>query len=116
VIQVPVQVSDLKPYKDRSWKVSFSTRELNGDEVKVLVDSFQGEGWLVFSPNELTEKDIPSEEADSGMEGKTLAQRLRSVLYVFWAEAGKKGNFSEFYERFMEKQIESIKEKLDGKS
>lgn len=103
----------MNPRQDRSWLVKFETRELTGEEVKVLADNFQGEGWLVFKPNsggvELAE--VPEQPAESGV--KSQSQRLRSVIMVLWKQKGAKGDPEAFYRTVTEKLIESIKDKLE---
>ena len=114
LIAVPAEVVGMSPKKDRSWSLKFETRELKGDEVKVLADAFLGEGWLVFSANEDVEtKDIP--EAPASRDKKSPSSRLRSVLYVMWEQRGSIGKFDAFYEQKMEDFIEVVKSKLDPK-
>lgn len=113
VIQVPAQVVDFKPKADRSWKIVFNTRELVGTEVAALADSFQGEGWLVYSPNrEITPADIPETPAEVGV--KTPAQRLRTKVYILWRELGGKGDFNAYWSAWCQKQIDQIDSKLNG--
>lgn len=112
-ILIPVVVNNLNPRKDKSWRIGFETaRELSGEEVKILIDHFQGEGWLQFSPND----DIPpppDDPADAGV--KSYSQRLRSHLYAFWKQEGGGGSFQGFYGNYMEKLLENIRERLDEK-
>lgn len=114
LVQIPAQIVDFRPKADRSYKIAFNTRELSGVELAILADNFQGEGWLVFSPNEITQADIPQGQADSGMEGKTPSQRLRNVLYVLWEQRGKPmGSFETFKAAQYEKFIDAVKERLE---
>ena len=110
LIQIPAIVVNMNPKADRSWKLTFETRELNGEEVKILAENLQGEGWLVFSPNEIKQADIPKVEAESGT--KTQSQRLRDVIYILWKQSGGKGDFQSFYNVYYEKLIEYTKGKL----
>lgn len=112
LVSVPAQVVNMNPKQDRSWKLVFETRELNGEEVKILADNFQGEGWLLFKPNSdginLTE--VPTEKADAGM--KTQAQRLRGAIMVLRSRTGVKGDPEAFYRTYMEKLIEYTLSKI----
>lgn len=111
-IAVPAQVLDFKPKADRSWRLVFGTRELGGEEVKILADNFQGEGWLVFKPNaEVTPEDIPEGQAEAGV--KTPAQRLRTRIYIMWKQRGGKGDFETYYRTSIERLIEYIDGQLD---
>ena len=112
LIQIPAQVIDLKPYADKSWKLVFNTRELTGEEVALVADSLQGEGWLVYSPNkEVTDADIPETKADSG--GNSPSQRRRAIIFVLWKQRGSKGDFETFYRVSIEKLIEHIGAQLE---
>lgn len=111
LVQIPVIVDDMKPMKDRSWKIRFETRDLSGENVSLLADSLQGEGWLVFSPNqEVTVGDIPNETADAGV--KSPAARLRTKLFIYWKATGGKGDFEGFYRTKIEQFIEVIDSKI----
>lgn len=114
-IEIPAQPVDLKPKADRSWKLTFETRELNGSEVALLADNFQGEGWLLFKPNDhINPSEIPKAIADSG--SKSQSQRLRDVIFILWKQQGGKGDFEMYYRTQMEKLIEYVKQKLEPES
>ena len=111
IIQVPVIVDDFKPRKDRSWRISFETRELSGEEVKLLADNFQGEGWMVFKPNGgIAPEDIPKDMASSGT--KSQSQRLRAVVFILWKQKGEQGDFEMYYRSIMEKLVDYVKSML----
>ena len=112
IIQVPAQVINMNPRADRSWRLQFETRELSGNEVKVLADNFQGEGWLVFKPNSdgVLQDEIPDKDADSGI--KSQSERLRAVIFILWKQNGSKGDFDTFKKVYFEKLIEFVKSKL----
>ncbi len=111
LIQVPVSVTNMKPMADKSWRLTFdSEKELSGEEVKVLVDNYQGLGWLVYSPNEIQHTDIPEESVEG--ETKSQSSRLRSVIYILWCQQGKKGDFELYYRQYLETLITFVKSKL----
>ena len=73
------------------------------DELKIL-QLKQQEGWMVFSPSEIKQEDIPEEPIPEFKGDKTPAQRLRSTLYVYWEKnTNKQKTFDEFYKSYMEK-------------
>ena len=112
LIQVPCLVVDMKPKADRSWKLSFETRELTGEEVKLLAENLQGQGWLVFKPNEesIVVDEIPTVDADAGVESPS--SRLRKRIYLYWKQRGRKGSFDAFYWDTMQKFMEFVEERL----
>ena len=115
LVSVPAQVINMNPRQDRSWKLVFETRELSGNEVKILADNFQGEGWLLFKPNgTIIQDEVPEGNADAGL--KSQSQRLRAVIMVMWKQKGGKGDPNAFYATYMEQLIEYVKSKLEPES
>lgn len=115
LVSVPAQVINMNPKQDRSWKLVFETRELSGDEVKILADNFQGEGWLLFKPNgNITQDEVPDSDADSGI--KSQSKRLRDVIFILWKQKGERDDFESFYRVYLEKLIEFTKSKLEPES
>lgn len=112
LVSVPAAVTNMNPRADRSWKLVFETRELTGDEVKILADNFQGEGWLLFKPNDyITPDEVPKGEAESG--AKTPSARLRAVIYLLWKQKGGGDDPDAFYRTTMEKILDSLKAQLE---
>lgn len=113
-LALPVIFRKMTPRVDKSWKLEVETRELSGEDIKFLAEELGTEGYMVYSPNDtITEADVPTGQADSGMEGKTPSQRLRSVLYVLWEQSGKPGTFETFKNTQYEKFIDAVKERLE---
>lgn len=112
LVQVPAQLAGFSPRADRSYKLQFETQELTGEQVAILADNYQGQGWLLFKPNaEVTDADVPSVDADAGLESPSV--RLRKRLWVYWKQQGKKGSFEAFYLAYYQKQLEAIDAKLE---
>lgn len=63
----------------------------------------------LFAPEQFDGEEVQTEQG-----GKSLSQRQRSALFVFWNEKTDKiVPFEKYYELYMEKKIDEIKEKLD---
>lgn len=98
---------------DGSARLSFATQELSDQDFAELKKNLNGFGFLLFSENEISTKDIPVERAEED-KNKTPSKRLRAVLYVMSQQKGiPKEKFEEFYREQVEKIIEHIKTKLD---
>lgn len=111
LVSVPAQIMGMNPRADRSWTLKFETRELTGEQVKILADNFQGEGWLLFKPNgDISMEEIPEDNAESGV--KSQAQRMRAVIFLDWKQHGEPGDFESYYRTYYEKLIEFGKSKL----
>lgn len=114
-IILPIQLNPISRRKDKSVKISLETRELGTNEIITLM-SFEGqEAWmsLAFNTDELPE--APEENAE--VETKTDSQRLRSVLYILFNQALKKGKFvgtfNSYYKEQMERFISKCKDLID---
>lgn len=115
IVKLPAIFSKVTSRVDKSYKLEFETRELSGNDASTLLGLLQQEGYLLYSPNnDITEKDIPDEKADTMTGRKTQAQRLRAVIYRIWESKGSNGSFETYYQSYMEKVIDQLKEKIDG--
>lgn len=110
--QLPAIFNKITSRADGSYKLEFESRELSGVDATVLLGMLRQEGWLLFAPNQIREQDIPDEKADSMTNQKTQAQRLRAVIYKIWEGLGKNGSFETYYQSYMEKIIDQLKEKI----
>ena len=98
---------------DGALSLGLHTKELDPIEKVSIMDFHNKSGWLLFSPNKIEDKDIPSARAEIG--SKTPSQRLRAVLYILWEQTNPitRGSFDEFYTDKMESVITKIKERLE---
>jgi len=74
------------------------------------------EGYLQFSPNQNFDE-VPEENAEVS-DLPSHSERQRSILYVLYKQAIKKGTFiglfDSYYKQSMEKIIENLKNKIDA--
>ncbi len=112
-VQAPALVSKVATMADGSIKLTVETPELPPTEMATLFELRQAQGWFLFSENTLSDVDIPTEQAGVG-DGKTPSQRLRAVLYVLWEQQGRKGDFEHYYRIAMEREINKVKDRIDG--
>lgn len=108
---VPAQLMGIRAMVDGGVGLSFHTKELSPEEKAAVMDFHMQAGWLLFSPNEITDSDIPKQVAEKG--AKTPSQRLRAVLFILWKQSGSLDDFERFYEQQMEMFTNNIKMKLD---
>lgn len=108
---VPATLEGISPLKEGGMSLRFHTQEVSKTEMVSLMNYYQSFGYLLFSPEQLGEEDIPKETL-SPDEKKSPSKRLRASLFVLWKQQGGEGDFEAFYRRQMEKAIESVKSKL----
>lgn len=113
LVQLPAILTGMNSRSDGSWKLVYETRVLSGDELTTLGNAVHGEGWLVFSPNEVDVSDVPDTPAES--ESKTPSQRYRSKLYILWKQKGSKGDFDSYYRTVYQRLDEALNEQLEDK-
>lgn len=115
---LPTIFDNLAFRKDGSVKLSFESRELSADEISFLLGMRNCEGWLLFSPNEVTDKDLEEiPEEDASVESKSASQRMKSVLFILYQQALAKGTFKgefqAYYREKMEALISQLKDKIE---
>lgn len=110
-IETNLIITGIRSKVDGSLGISATTPELTLEEKAVFM-RIQGVNLIaLFTP--LDEKDAPKYIVDKELETKTPSNRLRNVLFVLWEQEGSKGEFNDFYRRWVEKFIELIKERLE---
>jgi len=113
---LPAGLKKVSSRADRSYDLTFATRELSGSEAAFLLEHILEEGWLLFALNEqdVTDTDVPTEKADSMAGQKSQSARLRSVIFILWQQRNKPTkSFEAFYNHFMEQLIDQVKAKLE---
>ena len=118
-IILPAILEGLTSRADRTWRITFGTRELKGSEVERLNGVLRQEVAILVALDEsLIDKydhiDIDEVQLDTEAgEVKSPSQRLRNCLYIFWQQQGSKGEFDSFYKEKMNNIIQLIKDKLE---
>lgn len=113
MFQAPATIGKIQTLSDGGSKIDIFVQELSPEDAAVLF-SFRGKaGNIGFKEGDFSYSEIAEPDPVDGKESKTPAQRLRSVLYVFWEKnTSKKVPFDDFYRSYLEKIITSIKEKI----
>lgn len=111
-LQLPATIEGISTHKDGSLGVRLSTQELSPEQKIGLMEYLNQFGWFLFKPNEFQTTDIPVKDAE-GKNRKTPAQRLRAILWILWDKSDKSMTADQFYERELERIIESFKRQLD---
>jgi len=114
-VTLPAVFSGIQSKVDRSYKLTFNTRELSGDYAAELLRMNMAECWLIVAPSEkdADQAEVPEGKPETGSTGKTPSQRLRAVLFVLWKQLGSNGDFEDYYRTQMERFIEIVKSNLD---
>jgi len=113
-IQFPAIVDGVTKKKDGTLKLILGTPELSPNETAHIFELGNQQIWAAFDETALTVDDLDIPEITPEFESdKTPSQRLRNVLYVYWEQQGKVGDFNDFYRKKIESFIEHIKTKLD---
>lgn len=106
MIKLPAYFTGFSSRSDGSAGLRFTTQELNEMDFAELKKNHNAFGWLLFSENPISEKDLPSENAEE--EGISTSERLRRRAFVYWQHKINDGDFNSWYRRY----IESIGNKL----
>lgn len=111
-IQVPCTFDAANRRKDKTVGMRFTSNYEVTNEDFAEMDRLMGKtGWVLFSPNEFKDADVPKEDAPS--EGKSVSQRVRAVNYVAWETMTDKSvPFDQWHSQRMEAYIQQVKDKL----
>lgn len=108
---VAATLEGVRALKEGGLSLSFHSQELSKEEMVSVMQFYQSFGYLLFSPEQLGEEDIPKEKL-SPDEEKSPSKRLRSILFILWKQQGGEGDFEAFYRKKMEAIIEQLKGRL----
>lgn len=107
-ILLPVQILPPTLKKDGSATLKLETRELQAEEIMLILGARNTEGWMLYSNNDdIKESDIPKSDAEIES-GKTVSQRLKDVLYVLWKQRQEDGKITGVFDTFYREQIEKV--------
>lgn len=113
---LPAVIQNLRTLADKSWRIQLDTQELSAELSAELMKLHQSFGWFAFSENPDDKIIIPSEPAPEFKADKSISERIRACLFVYWNECtSKKQPFRDFYESWGEKKISEIKHYLPEK-
>jgi hypothetical protein len=95
---------------DGSLGLRFASPELTAADKTAFFELLNQNLKVLIQP--MTGQPEALHEVKNEFQTKTASQRLRAVLYVWWEQSGKPGEFEDWYRQKMEQVIEWIKAKL----
>lgn len=102
------------PLVDGSMNITFQTQEIDLALKNQIFELHRQFGHLLFKPNEIMVKDIPTTQAEARF-GESPSKKMRSTVYVLYAELGKPygaTGFDKYYEEWMERFRSQIMEEI----
>ena len=116
MIILPTILDGMRTLTDKTIKITFSTQELNPQDLLGLMENMHQFGYLAFKKEPFGEKEkemLEEIKSDFEFKGKSSSQRLRSVLYLMYQNNNEGFDSSvKNYEHHMEKIIDHFKTKL----
>jgi len=109
-------IEKIETRADRTMKLIMGTPEMSAEQIAKLYQFFQRESYCLLSyskPNKEQVEVVKDNAPEGDIKGKTPSQRLRNVIFVYWQQQASKQSFDDFYERAMEKLINTVKDKLE---
>lgn len=99
--------------KDKTLSIRLGTQELSPDDSSHLLDLMGKQIFVAFGETDITEMEIP--EVLPEMKGdKSPSQRMRGIIYKIWEKkTDKKEPFPRYYENYMFRVCELLKDKLN---
>jgi hypothetical protein len=113
-LQLPATIEKITTRADNTIAVTISTQEMTPEASTALFGLKGKLGWLLFAENMATEADVPKEPAPEFKGEKSVSQRIRSCLYLYWSKNTSKSTpFDTFYKQWAEHKIQEIKDTLN---
>jgi hypothetical protein len=113
---LPSIIENITTRRDKTWKITIGTNELSPEQAGEIVKLNQEYCFLAIKKNEFKSRDleiISILQSELEFNEKQPSQRLRAVLYRWWAvEPMGYKDFELFYRYQMERIIEHYKGKL----
>ena len=111
-IQLPVIFDAASRRKSRELGLRLTTTLEISNADFAEIDKYVGmPGYFLFSMNQFTDADIPTEDAPTDL--KKPSQRLRGALFRLWEQEGQDEDFDSFYRAKMNGLITFVQNKLD---
>ena len=114
-IKIAATLEQAKTAKEpKTLKLTFITQEIDYEISGKLMMMKHNHGWLAFVPNSVeydNKVEIPDHNAP--FEGKSLSQRLRNMLHVYWEKKQLEQPFDDFYRSYIETLISDLQEKIN---
>lgn len=111
-VQFSSVIDGVTAKKDRTLSVKLGTQELSPEDTSYLFDMMGKQVYVAVAETPVERLDVPEIEPEIRGE-KTPSQRMRGVIYAIWEQKWKSKNipFPKFYENYMSKLIEDLKDK-----
>lgn len=109
----PAIISKIETMSDKTLRLRIDTQEMTNEEKSDIFSLHDKFVYLFFGDNleyKPSFADLPPIVLEDNE--KSPSERLRAVLFVYWKEKGIKEDFDVFYRKYINKVIESVKEKL----
>ena len=111
-ITIPVTFDTANRRKDRSIRMSFSSMfEMSTEDYMEIDKLLQQSGWVMFSPQAISEEDIPDEDIETDI-AKSQSTQIRDALWVFYKAKGGKTEDKEAWNVFYRKQMQTFKGRI----
>ena len=112
-IQFSVIIDGVSKKKDSTLSIKLGTQELPPEDTAKIFELGGKQIWCGLAETPITRLDVPDEVMEFDND-KSLSERLRNTLWVYWDTKTKHTQtFEEFRKIQMEKFINLIKDKLD---
>ena len=115
LIILKAQIEGIQSRKDNTIKITIGTQELKPSDGGKLLALSNKLCSIGIAPNDLTPEEIKTLQEsrlsiDDVPNGKSLSQRLRGALYVYFTQHDTGfSEFNDFYSDYMEKKITNVK-------
>jgi len=110
-ITCPAILTSASTRADGSLGLRFATPELDASSKTAFFELLNKNLKLLIQPE--SEEPTNLHEVKGQFERKTVSQRLRGVLWIYFNQSVKEGEFDDWYKKQVEIVIETWKQRLE---
>jgi len=109
LLKIPSEISRVQTMSDGGLRLYVDTQEISSEDKGLIMGFHHKIGWFLFAEQapKIEDIDLPEIKYEKGQKSKS--QQLRGVLYRVWEKKGKNGTSDEFYEKYMARLIQKLK-------
>lgn len=112
LIQIPATITRIGTTADNGISLTIRSQELSPEMKLIVMEMHNAFGWFMFRENKFSDEEVPKEEAVES-KNKSVSQRKRSVMFIYWKQNRIADDFDVWYKKQMELEIEQWKQLLE---
>jgi len=105
ILQIPATIESVSTRADNTLKIVIGSQELRAETSAQLFTLKGLVGWFLFSPNSITQEQLPQASAEEFRKQESPYKELNSAAWVYWDKMTDRSvPFNEFVRRYVKQE------------